>query len=46
MEECNSRLQKLVEFGLYLVDGTEKELKSLSDPILDDDKTFIVFYKK
>ncbi len=44
--ESNLRLQKLIELGLYTVDGTERELKSLSDPILDDDKTFILFYKK
>lgn len=45
-EECNLRLQKLVALGLYTLEGVERELKSISDPILDDDKTFILFYKK
>ena len=45
-EESNLRLQKLIAHGLYTVDGVERELKSLSDPVLDDDKTFILFYKK
>jgi len=44
-EERNNRLKKLIEFGLYQHAGKEKELKTLSDPLLDDDKTFIMFYK-
>ena len=43
--ERNLRLQRLVEHGLYMLNGEEKELKSVSDPALDDDKTFVIFYK-
>jgi hypothetical protein len=35
----------LVELGLYTLNGEERELKSVSDPALDDDKTLVVFYK-
>ncbi len=41
----NIRLTRLIEDGIYVLNGEEKELKTLSDPILDDDKTFILFHK-
>ena len=44
-EDRNERLRKLVEQGIYQLNGEEKELKSISSPLLDDDKTFILFYK-
>jgi len=44
-EEVNSRLKNLVENGLYELNGEKKELKSISNPLLDDDKTLILFYK-
>jgi hypothetical protein len=43
--ERNMRLLRLVEQGLYILNGEERELKSVSDPALDDDKTLVVFYK-
>ncbi len=43
-EERNLRLQRLVEEGIYVLNGEEKELKSISDPILDDDKTLVLYY--
>lgn len=43
-KERNERLRRLVENGIYLLSGEEKELKSISDPFLDDDKTLIIFH--
>jgi len=44
-DERNERLRNLIENGIYSLNGEEKELKSISDPTLDDDKTFVFFYK-
>ena len=44
-DERNLRLTALIEKGLYRLNGQETELKSISSPLLDDDKTFILFYK-
>jgi hypothetical protein len=41
----NERLKNLIEKGIYIYKGVEEELKALSDPILDDDKTLIIFHK-
>ncbi len=43
-EERNLRLQNLIEKGIYVLNGEEKELTTLSSPLLDDDKTFILFH--
>ena len=44
-EEANTRLTNLIENGIYLLNNVETELKSISDPTLDDDKTMIIHYK-
>ena len=44
-QERNERLKQLIEKGIYIYKGEEKELKSISDPMLDDDKTLIIFHK-
>lgn len=44
-EEANTRLTNLIENGIYLIDNVQTELKSISDPSLDDDKTMILHYK-
>lgn len=44
-EIANSRLTNLIENGVYLLNNVETELKSISDPSLDDDKTMIIHYK-
>lgn len=44
-EDANTRLTNLVEKGVYLLNNIETELKSISDPLLDDDKTMIIHYK-
>jgi hypothetical protein len=44
-EEANARLTNLIENGVYIFNNTETELKSISDPLLDDDKTIIIHYK-
>lgn len=44
-QERNERLKNLIEKGIYVSHGVEKELKSISDPLLDDDKTLLVFHK-
>ncbi len=44
-QERNNRLIRLIESGIYLKKGVETELKSISDPLLDDDKTIIIFHK-
>ena len=44
-EEANARLTNLIENGVYLLNNVETELKSISDPTLDDDKTMIIHYK-
>ena len=44
-EEANTRLTNLIENGLYSLNNVESELKSISDPRLDDDKTLIIHYK-
>jgi hypothetical protein len=43
--EVNERLKNLIEKGLYVCNGETKELKSINSPLLDDDKTLIVFFK-
>ncbi len=43
-EDINERLRLLVEQGMYTLNGETKELKSLSNPLLDDDKTMILFF--
>jgi hypothetical protein len=43
--ERNERLKNLIENGIYVAKGEEKILKSISDPLLDDDKTLIIFHK-
>lgn len=43
--EINERLKNLVENGIYVCDGETQELKSISSPLLDDDKTLIIFFK-
>jgi hypothetical protein len=43
-QDRNERLRNLIEKGLYSFNGVEKELKSISDPLLDDDKTLIIFH--
>jgi hypothetical protein len=45
VEQANVRLTKLIENGIYLLNNVETELKSISDPSLDDDKTLIIQYK-
>ncbi|MBM3418624.1 MAG: protein phosphatase 2C domain-containing protein, partial [Bacteroidetes bacterium] len=42
--ERNERLKRLIESGIYVLKGEEKVLKSISDPLLDDDKTLIIFH--
>jgi glycosyltransferase involved in cell wall biosynthesis len=37
-EQANARLTNLIENGLYSLNNVETELKSISDPTLDDDK--------
>ena len=44
-EEANALLTNLIENGVYLLNNVETELKSISDPTLDDDKTMIIHYK-
>lgn len=44
-EEANTRLTNLIENGIYLINNVQTELKSISDPSLDDDKTMILHYK-
>lgn len=44
-EEADARLTRLVESGIYVLNGEERELKSLSDPALDDDKSIVIFYR-
>jgi len=43
--ERNERLKRLIESGIYIHKGEEKVLKKISDPLLDDDKTLIIFHK-
>ena len=43
--ERNERLKNLIENGIYVLKGEEKVLTSISDPLLDDDKTLIIFHK-
>jgi hypothetical protein len=45
IEEANSRLSNLIENGIYFINNVQTELKSISDPSLDDDKTLILHYK-
>ena len=45
IEEANSRLSNLIENGIYFINNVQTELKSISDPLLDDDKTLILHYK-
>jgi len=42
---ANERLARLIGAGIYVLNGEEKELKSLSDPALDDDKSLVIFYR-
>lgn len=44
-EEVNARLANLIQNGIYILNNVETELKSISDPTLDDDKTIIFHYK-
>jgi hypothetical protein len=44
-EEAEARLKRLIESGIYAIRGEERELKTLSDPGLDDDKSLILFYR-
>lgn len=44
-EQINERLQRLVATGVYVCNGEEKELKSISDLALDDDKTLLFAFK-
>ena len=44
-EDANARLTNLIENGVYIFNNVETELKSISDPTLDDDKTMIIHYK-
>lgn len=43
-EQANARLSKLIGSGIYTLKGEDRELKSLSDPALDDDKSLVIFY--
>lgn len=45
LEERNLRLRNLVEFGIYKRSGEEIILKTINDPLLDDDKTLIIFHR-
>ena len=44
-EEADARLNRLIEEGVYVLNGEEKVLGSLSDPGLDDDKSIVIFYR-
>lgn len=44
-QDANARLGRLIEAGVYVLNGEERELKSLSDPALDDDKSLVIFYR-
>jgi hypothetical protein len=44
-EEAEARLNRLIDAGVYVLNGEERELKSLSDPALDDDKSLVIFYR-
>lgn len=44
-EDANARLTNLIENGLYTFKGIQTELKSISNPSVDDDKTMIIHYK-
>jgi hypothetical protein len=44
-EEADARLKRLIESGIYVIRGEERELKTLSDPGLDDDKSLILYYQ-
>jgi hypothetical protein len=44
-EEADARLNRLIDSGIYVLNGEERELKSLSDPSLDDDKSIVIFYR-
>jgi hypothetical protein len=43
-EERNQRLCRLLEEGIYLLDGKEILLSSLIEPFLDDDKTLVIIF--
>ncbi|MFN5909920.1 MAG: protein phosphatase 2C domain-containing protein [Bacteroidota bacterium] len=43
--ERNHRLERLIENGIHTYKGKEKVLETLIDPLLDDDKTLIIFHK-
>lgn len=45
-EQIDARLQRLVASGVYVYNGEEKELKSISNPVLDDDKTLLFAFKQ
>jgi hypothetical protein len=44
-DDADARLNRLIDTGVYVLNGEERELKSLSDPALDDDKSLVIFYK-
>lgn len=43
--ERNERLYRLLDEGIYCLNGNETLLKSLVDPTIDDDKTLILIFK-
>lgn len=42
--ERNRRLQQLIDEGIYRFDGKETVLSSIASPVLDDDKTLILYF--
>ncbi len=41
----NERLQRLIDEGIYCLDGKETVLPSIASPLLDDDKTLVLYYR-
>lgn len=44
-EERDQRLARLLDTGVYMLDGTERVLATLIAPALDDDKTLVVHFR-
>ena len=42
--ERNRRLQELIDEGIYRLEGKETVLSSIASPLLDDDKTLILYF--